>query len=119
MKLFRRKDTSRPAAPEHAVIVHIPLSGDPSDDADERLDILTLEDRLIEAIEGGRVGEFDGNAIGEDEALLYAYGPDADRLLAAMAPVLREPPLPPGSWALKRYGDVSDPDAREERVELA
>ena len=93
---------------DHAVLVHIT-----SLPADSGLD--EIEDPLIEAIESARVGEFDGNEIGADGAVLYMYGPDADALFAAVEPSLRAAPLGPGSYALKRYGD---PGASESRVDL-
>lgn len=58
---------------QHAVLVHITSLPD-----DAGLD--EVEDPLIEAIEGAGVGEFDGNEIGPDEAVLYLYGPDGDAL---------------------------------------
>jgi hypothetical protein len=95
---------------QHAVIAYlIP---------DAEWDVFDVEDRLIEAIDGARVGEFDGNLMGPGEVELYAYGPDADKLFGVMEPILRSVALKEGSYALKRYGEAGDPDAREVRVEL-
>ena len=94
---------------EHAVLVHI--AGLPEDAG---LDV--IEDALIEAIGRAGVGEFDGNAIGPDNAELYMYGPDADALWTVVEPVLRAVGLAPGSYATIRYGT---PGARETRVELS
>lgn len=95
---------------EHAVLIHIPA---PSDGSQLFLD--EIEDPLIEAIEDAGVGEFDGNDIGPNEAVLYMYGPDADSLFATVGSVLRSKPLPSESYAIKRYGE---PGAAEERVDL-
>ena len=96
------------AVAEHALLVYIT-----SLPADAGVD--EIEDPLIEAIEAAAVGEFDGNEIGPDGAVLYMYGPDADALFAAVEPILRTAPLGPGSHAVKRYGE---PGASESRVEL-
>jgi hypothetical protein len=74
-----------------------------------------IEDRLIEAIDDAGVGEFDGNEIGPEDATLYMYGPDADRLFSAVEAVLRDAALPPGSNVVVRYGG---PGAEERRIEL-
>ena len=68
-----------------------------------------LEDALTEAIDAANAGEFDGNDVGEGECILYAYGPDADALFAAIQPVVaahRE--LLSGGYAVLRYGPPED-----------
>ena len=76
---------------EHAVLVNLP--GD-----QPGLDLDTIEDPLIAAIEASGIGEFDGNAIGPDGAVLYMYGADADLLFDVVGPVLDGRDLPPGSY---------------------
>jgi hypothetical protein len=93
---------------EHAVIVNLPV-GQPG------LDLDTIEDPLIAAIETSGIGEFDGNAIGPDGAILYMYAADADALFEVVGPVLADIDLPAGSYAVKRYGP---PGAIETRVNL-
>ena len=94
---------------EHAVIVHISNSTDPSVGLD------MIEDPLIDAIEATGVGEFDGNEIGPDGALLFMYGPDADALWRVVEPVLRDGNLGSGSYAVLRYGP---PGARESQIDI-
>lgn len=94
---------------EHAVVVHVTSIGGLDSGLDE------IEDRLIEAIDEAGVGEFDGNEVGPDGAVLYMYGPDADRLWEVIEPVLRSASLGSGSYAVKRYGE---PGASETRVDL-
>ena len=101
--------TSKPELAEHAVIVHISNSTDPNIGLD------MIEDPLIDAIEAAGVGEFDGNEIRPDEALLFMYGPDADALWRVVEPVLRRANLGSGSYAVLRYGP---PGARESQVDL-
>ena len=83
--------------------------------ADEDGGLDEIEDPLIEVIERSGVGEFDGNVMGPDGAVLYMYGPDADAIWNAIEPVVRAARLGPGSYVVKRYGD---PGAPESRVEL-
>jgi hypothetical protein len=69
----------------------------------------------MEALDGTDVGRLDGNAIGAKDAVIYLYGPNADRLWTTIEPSLRAAPVPPGSYAIKRYGDAG---AREVRVPI-
>jgi hypothetical protein len=98
---------------EHAVLVHL---------KDIDIDsVFALEDLLDVAITEAGVGEYDGNDIALDgsEAILYAYGPDADALWNVMRPIVTRANPAAGSYVIKRYGDVNDPGAREVRVELS
>lgn len=72
---------------------------------------------LREALTAAGVGELDGNEFGGGEVVLFAYGPDADALFAAMAPALRRLPLRPAQVRL-RYGSPSEPDVAERQVDL-
>jgi hypothetical protein len=102
------------AGAEQAVIVHLAIGPAGLD-----FPVLqALEDRLSAAIETSQVGEYDGNAVGPDEAILYAYGPDADELFEVMQPILESSAPADGSYAVKRYGGADDPGAGEVRVEL-
>lgn len=58
-------------------------------------------------------------SLGGGECVLYMYGPDADLLFAAVEPVLKSSALASGGWAVKRYGEASDPGANEVNVRLA
>lgn len=101
---------------DHAVIAHLRLSDADYGTEDEREALFILEDRLAHAIGRARAGEFDGNEFGGGECTLYMYGPDADALYNAIVPVLQMHPLARGGYAVKRYGDARDPNAREVRV---
>jgi hypothetical protein len=102
---------------EHTVIAQYQLTAGPTGTATDIHSLFTLEERLIEAIGAARAGEFDGNEFGPGEVTLYAYGPDADRLYAAMEPVLRAfPPRP--AHVLLRYGRADDSGAPEAVVQL-
>ena len=105
--------------PEHALLVHIPLSDDEHGSEEEREALFEVEDQLVEAIEGAGVGEYDGNEVGGGEFVMYIYGPDADALFSAAEPILRTLQPPPGEfYAVKRYGNADDLDAHEARIDL-
>ena len=115
MPLWRRRKDEPPR--QHAVITYLPLSGDEHGSEDERAAVHELEARIEEA--AAAIGaELDGDLFGGGEAVLYAYGPDADELLDAIRRCLEDFPVRPGAYAVKRYGAADDPDAREERVPL-
>jgi hypothetical protein len=118
MGFFRREKSRRPPAVQHAVITHLPLSGDEFGTPEERDAVHELEDR-IEAAVATVGGDHDGDEFGGGEAVLYTYGPDADALLDAIRNSFEDFPLRPGAYAIKRYGAADDPAAREERVSLA
>lgn len=116
MPLFKRK-SPRPVSVEHAVIVHFNVSGDEFGEVQEREAIFALEEALIQAIDQAGVGEFDGNEFGGGQAVLYAYGPDADDLFAAMEPHVRAFSARP-AWCILRYGEATVPNAEERRIDL-
>lgn len=103
---------------EHAVMVHLRLSGDGFGTADEHYGIYRLSDELAAAIACEGFGEFDGDEYGEGECVLFMYGRDADALFAAVEPLLRASSLTDGAYVIKRYGEVGDPNAREVRIDL-
>lgn len=107
------RGTDPSTLPEHAVLIHIPAPKDESD----QIGLDQIENPLIAALERSGTGEWDGHEIDlqTGEAVIYLYGPDADRLYTAIEPTLRDAPIPPGSYAVKRYGE---PGARELRVKL-
>ncbi|MGA7669290.1 MAG: hypothetical protein WBW04_02645 [Nitrolancea sp.] len=81
---------------------------------DDQEAILTLEDRLSDAVEGARVGDYDGNQFGNGLGEIYFYRPSANALLAVMRPILAASSLPAGSYLVVRRG----PDETEERISL-
>ncbi len=95
--------------PEHAVVLFIRSF------LDERRSLYQLEDALAAAIDEAGAGEFDGNEVGPDGAILYMYGPDADVLWETIESVVRAASVGPGSNVVKRYGE---PGAREVRIDL-
>lgn len=106
------------AAEEQAVIVDLRLTGGDLGSVAERQKVFQLEDKLISAIDAEGVGEYDGNEFGEGGVTLYAYGPDADALFAAMEPPLRDFGANRGSSATLRYGHADNPAAKVRVVPL-
>jgi hypothetical protein len=106
-------DLSAEGADEHAVIVHIAMSGEFGAAAEVRA-IRRLERRLEKAIRRARVGEFDGDEFGMGEAVLYMYGPSKDQLWAAIEPALLKFPVRPVHALLRAGG----PDIEAQRVDL-
>lgn len=103
-KLFGDKKPEVQPEPEHAVIVHFQY------DKTDLQPIFDLEDELEQAIVKAGVGEFDGNEIAADgsDGYLYMYGPDADRLFAAVKHVLEASDLIHGATVMLRYGPPED-----------
>jgi hypothetical protein len=93
------------------------LSSDGFGAEDEREALHALEHRLVEAIEAADAGELDGNELGGGKVVLYAYGPDANRLFTAMEPQLRAFPARP-AHAVLRFGEADDPGAVEQHIDL-
>jgi hypothetical protein len=87
---------------EHCVRLYFPYS------ESDLGSLFALEDALTAAIEMAGAGEFDGNEVGEGEAVLYMYGPDADVLFQAILPVLKESPLLRTGVAVRRNGPPKD-----------
>ena len=90
--------------PEHAVIVHFRYGSTNLEP------LFKLEDRLENALAATKAGEYDGNEMAVDgqHGVLYMYGPDADRLYEAVAPILERESFMRGARIKKRYGPPED-----------
>jgi hypothetical protein len=88
---------------EQAVLVYLRTHGLPAHVYKE-CDLGTIGGRLREVIKREHLGLFDGNGIGPDEAILYMYGPDAERLFAGVEGTLRAYPLCQGARVVIRRG---------------
>jgi len=87
---------------DHCVLVRFPFEGA------DLAPVFALEDALSAAIAARGTGEFDGNEVGGGEVVLYMYGPDADALYAAIAPVLAASPVAANGVITRRYGPPED-----------
>lgn len=94
---------SEDEASEHFVGVYFATEG-----VDAHLEgwgLLNL--KVGEVIDASGCGEFDGHCDEADEQAVFAYGPDAEALFAAMEPVVRAFPARPARVVL-RFGDIDD-----------
>jgi hypothetical protein len=99
---------------EHAVVVHFDYIG-----STDLQPLFAVEEKLEAAIEAASAGEFDGNEVAVDgsDGYLYMYGPDADRLFAAVRPVLEACSFMRGARVKLRYGPAES-GVPEKRVVL-
>jgi len=93
------------------------LSDDSWGTEEDRERLLQLDPCVIEAA-AAVGGQHEGYEWGMGEATFFPYGPDADALLSALTKCLEGFPIPPGSYAVKRFGPAEDPHASEERIAL-
>jgi hypothetical protein len=99
--------------PEHAVIVHFRYG------STDLARLFAVEEQLERAIAAAEAGEFDGNEVAADgsDGYLYMYGPDADRLFAAVRPTLERTEFMRGARVKLRYGPPDD-GVTEVEIEL-
>lgn len=89
-----------PPMNEHAVVVHFAYG------SKDLTKLFALEDELEKAILAAGAGEFDGDEVATDgsDGYLYMYGPNADRLLEVIKPILEKTSFMHGAKAKLRYG---------------
>lgn len=105
-------NTDMRGSSRRGVVLYLPP---PATEEDAKLDLLTVEDALIEAIEAASAGEFDGNGIDLETGWseLYMYGSDPDELVRAITPAVRDQlSLPPVTYLVKQYSDSPEDDVR-------
>lgn len=73
-------------APSAGIQIVVPLAGGEHGSEEERTALLGWTEELSAALPG-EVGEVDGWEVGGGEWRIFCYGPDAQALLAALAPV--------------------------------
>ncbi|MFC9462814.1 hypothetical protein [Streptomyces sp. NPDC056983] len=106
-------DLPEAETPEQAVIAYYRLSDDQYGSPAEREAVYDAERAMTTAVEEAGVGEVDGNEFGGGEAVLYAYGADAEALFKVMEPTLRSLPYRPAHVVLRRESRET-----ESRVDL-
>ena len=96
----------RPAAQQvqdQAVLIYLDGQGLP-DEVYADCDLMTLEDKLEQALRSGNLGVVDGNEVGPGEVTIFLYGADAEAMVRGIEPVLREYPLCRGARVVVRRG---------------
>jgi hypothetical protein len=99
------------AKDEQALIIQLKLSDDDFGAEGETYALYSVEDAVERAVR--HRGMLDGHEIGAGYFTIYVYGPDADAMFKAVAPVLAKAHLRPGSYVLKRRGG---PEQTPEKV---
>jgi hypothetical protein len=104
-KIFGSKAEPAAKPMEHAVVVHFDYIG-----STDLQPLFSVEEQLETAIAAASAGELDGNEVAVDgsDGFLYMYGPDADRLFAAVRPVLEACSFMRGARITLRYGPAAD-----------
>lgn len=116
-KIFGGGDKPEPTEPCEldAVILHIVMESDPVE-KEVRHRWYTFQDELAAAVGAAGVGVLDGDGWGFGGHDIFLYGPNADALWDAIAPIIEKQPMPKGSHAIKRY--QTPKGEREERIDL-
>jgi hypothetical protein len=91
--------------PEHDLLVVLKLSNRAIGRAAEREQIELFADELATAVAEAGVGEFDGDELGGGECILFFCGPDLERLLGVLLPLLRRSPLCRGASIVRMEPD--------------
>lgn len=102
-------------AGDHAVLIFLQFSEGKLKQESAVSAVFDLQDILREVIEEANVGIFDRNEFYEDSVTFFMYGPDANIIHETISPILNQLPLFPGSYIIKRFGDIG---AVEERIFL-
>ncbi len=79
----------------------------------EQMRLFALEDTVMRALDESGVGTYETNDLERGFFRMHMYGPDADRVVEIVAPILAS--APPGSYLAKRPGPYG---TSEERVDL-
>lgn len=108
MGLFSKIFGKAPTKNDHLVTVHIKLSPG----AMQFNDIEPLVLRLKQVMGEAGTGMFQGTDRDQAELRIYLYGANADRLFSSINPVLDQEGMPPGSFAMLRYGPAGSPERR-------
>ncbi|MBM4062772.1 MAG: hypothetical protein FJ265_17005 [Planctomycetes bacterium] len=73
----------------------------------ERLAIEQFAEQLEAAVTEASAGDYDGDEIGGGECILFFCGPDVDRLLEVLLPLLKRSPLCRGGHLVRMVAEAS------------
>ena len=79
-----------------------------------------FEKQLEKAVDDSGLGEYDGNELALDcsNGTLFLYGPDADKLLAVVRPILQAATFMKNAVVTLRYGPAHKEGVRTTTVRL-
>src|SRR5580765_246700 len=99
-KLFGSRNAAKNSPAEQEVEVHFAYG------STNFQYVYSLGDEIQSAIAEAKVGEYDGHALPADgsEGRYFIYGPDAEAIYRAIAPVLQASPLMRGATITLRLG---------------
>lgn len=91
---------------EQDLLVVLPLGNRHMGTQVERQAIEAFAEQLAAAIEQAGVGEYDGDELGGGQCTLFFCGPDVDRLIAVLRPLLQRSPLCRGAHFVRMLADA-------------
>ena len=91
---------------EQAVIISMRLSNDHFGSEDEDRSLADLEAELEKCLTTSEFGEWEGHETGGGYHKIFLYGPCAERLSEAVLMKVLEYPALPGSYMVKRFGEI-------------
>jgi hypothetical protein len=102
-KLFGARNTAKNGSSQQEVEVRFPYG------STNFQYVYALGDKIQLAINEAKVGEYDGHALPADgsECRYFVYGPDAEAIFKAIAPVLEASPLMRGATVTLHFGPPS------------
>lgn len=107
-------DATPPPDDRQAVAVLLRLADPELTEDREQLQVYSLEDRLMRALDESGAGTHETNELERGFLRIQLLGPDADRIVDVVRPLLDNAPL--GSYIAVRRGL---PGTTEERLDLA
>ncbi len=106
--------SDEPIAEDRQSVVAWIRLGDPNfENEREQQRLFELENRVMRTLEASGGGSYDTNDLAPGFFRMTMLGPDADRIVEVVTPLLRD--TPPGSYLAVRHGPSG---STEERVEI-
>lgn len=99
--------------PEQDLLVVLKLSNRLMGTAQERMAIEEFADQLEAVVTEAGVGEYDGDELGGGECILFFCGPDIDRLVGVLHPLLKRSPLCRGGHLVRMVADADGVPQRQ------
>lgn len=98
-----------------SLIIIFKFSGPQFGDQNLLQKLICLEDLLMEIVTKKDLGYLEDNAFRPDSCTLIFKSPDVNELLKVIIPLIKKLPPPPGSFAIKRSGDIG---SQEQIIDL-
>jgi hypothetical protein len=102
-------------ADEQDLLVVLPLGNRQMGTQRERQELEQLGDELGAAVEAAGLGEYDGDEIGGGEYTLFFCGPDIDRLVDLLRPLLKRSPLARGGQFVRMVATADGGHERQQQ----